>query len=47
MFYNMPEKSHMQDVQDDASLHAGCDVLKGEKWAANFWIHNMCYGECF
>jgi len=32
MFYNMPEKGHMNDIQDDYSLHGGCDVIVGEKW---------------
>jgi len=44
MFYNMPEKGHMDDIQEDFSLHGGCDVIKGEKWAANYWVHNMKYG---
>ena len=26
--------------QDPASLHGGCPVLKGEKWAANLWVWN-------
>lgn len=26
--------------QDDASLHGGCPVLKGTKWAANLWVWN-------
>ena len=25
---------------DRSSLHAGCPVLKGEKWAANLWVWN-------
>lgn len=25
---------------DPASLHGGCPVLKGEKWAANLWVWN-------
>ena len=25
---------------DVRSLHGGCDVIKGEKWAANYWIAN-------
>ena len=30
---------------DPMSLHGGCPVLKGEKWAANLWIWNACrYG---
>jgi prolyl 4-hydroxylase len=26
--------------QDDASLHGGCPVLQGVKWAANLWVWN-------
>ena len=26
--------------QDPDSLHGGCPVLKGEKWAANLWVWN-------
>jgi hypothetical protein len=26
--------------EDPASLHGGCPVLKGEKWAANLWVWN-------
>ena len=29
-----------QGGQDDASLHGGCPVLKGTKWAANLWVWN-------
>lgn len=32
---------------DEASLHGGCPVLEGVKWAANVWIWNGCrYGVC-
>jgi hypothetical protein len=30
----------MTNNVDPTSLHAGCDVLEGEKWAANLWIRN-------
>eukprot|EP01116_Phalansterium_solitarium_P006419 TRINITY_DN18717_c0_g1_i1.p1 TRINITY_DN18717_c0_g1~~TRINITY_DN18717_c0_g1_i1.p1 ORF type:complete len:386 (-),score=52.72 TRINITY_DN18717_c0_g1_i1:141-1298(-) len=40
MFYNLLEKGHMQGATDPMSLHTGCDVLKGEKFAANQWIRN-------
>jgi len=40
LFYGMTEKGHMLGYRDDASLHGGCDVKQGEKWAANFWFHN-------
>ena len=26
---------------DQTSLHAGCDVKEGVKWAANFWFWNQ------
>ena len=33
--------------QDDASLHGGCPVLKGTKWAANLWVWsgNVVHGD--
>jgi len=32
---------------DDNSIHGGCPVLDGTKWAANLWVWNGCrYGEC-
>jgi len=40
MFYSLLEKGHMDGRVDPYSLHAGCDVVKGEKWAANLWIRN-------
>lgn len=27
-------------MADDSSLHGGCPVLRGEKWAANLWVWN-------
>jgi prolyl 4-hydroxylase len=40
LWYNiLPETQH-NATQDDLSLHAGCDVIRGEKWAANKWIFN-------
>jgi len=41
LFYDMAEKGHMLGFRDETSLHGGCDVKKGEKWAANFWFHNF------
>merc|ERR1712048_741083 len=26
--------------RDDQSLHGGCPVIRGEKWAANLWVWN-------
>lgn len=32
---------------DENSIHGGCPVLKGEKWAANVWVWNRCrFGQC-
>ncbi len=36
LFYSQ----HPNGVADDASLHGGCPVLQGEKWAANLWVWN-------
>ena len=30
---------HTDASPDDMSLHAGCPVIKGEKWSATKWIH--------
>lgn len=30
---------------DEFSLHAGCPVIKGEKWSATKWLHNGEYGD--
>ncbi|KNC46893.1 proly 4-hydroxylase [Thecamonas trahens ATCC 50062] len=40
MFYSLKALGHMNGALDRYSLHSGCDVLKGEKWAANRWIWN-------
>jgi len=29
------------DTVDEFSLHGGCDVLQGEKWAINLWLHAL------
>lgn len=34
IFYNMDGWA-----LDESSLHAGCDPVSGDKWAANFWLH--------
>lgn len=36
MFYNQRPNGEF----DDASLHGGCPILKGTKWAASLWIWN-------
>lgn len=43
MFY-----SQLSDgTLDQNSLHGGCPVLDGTKWAANVWVWNGCrFGEC-
>ena len=48
MFYSMLAHNHMEVCPpgnlgcnlDVKSLHGSCDVLRGEKWAANYWISN-------
>jgi len=41
MFYNMDELYQVIGKREDMSWHGGCDVFQGEKWAANYWVHNM------
>lgn len=43
IFYSMKAEAHRPDGNqlDHNSLHAGCDVLKGDKWSANYWIRNV------
>jgi len=36
LFYSQ----HPDGSVDDSSLHGGCPVIKGEKWAANLWVWN-------
>jgi len=40
MFYSLRENGHMDGNVDPFSLHAGCSVLKGEKYVTNKWIRN-------
>lgn len=35
LFFNLK----IDATPDQASLHAGCQVLEGEKWSATKWIH--------
>ena len=37
IFYSMLPNGEF----DQTSLHAGCDVKEGVKWAANFWFWNQ------
>jgi prolyl 4-hydroxylase len=43
IFYSMKAEAHRSEGNqlDNNSLHAGCDVLKGDKWSANYWIRNV------
>ena len=40
MWYNhfLNETDGWLGEMDLMSLHGGCDVIKGEKWASNMWI---------
>jgi hypothetical protein len=40
IFYNLLEEHTVDALPDSYTLHAGCDVLKGEKYMANIWIRN-------
>lgn len=40
IFYNLLEEHTAFATPDSYTLHAGCDVLKGEKFAAQQWIRN-------
>lgn len=44
LFYNLKPESQMLGTVDDSTLHLGCDVIKGMKWAGNKWIHNKACG---
>lgn len=35
----LPGSFGVPDALDEFSLHGGCDVLQGEKWAINLWLH--------
>ena len=37
LWYNLDPAS---GAVEEASFHAGCDVIEGEKWAANNWFYN-------
>lgn len=40
-WYNnvLDEDTGKMGEMDKLSLHGGCDVIDGEKWAANLWIN--------
>mmetsp|Transcript_29587 Transcript_29587/g.41243 ORF Transcript_29587/g.41243 Transcript_29587/m.41243 type:complete len:94 (+) Transcript_29587:1008-1289(+) len=41
LFYNQDSNGNL----DSKSLHGGCPVISGTKWAANLWVWNNCrYG---
>jgi hypothetical protein len=40
IFYNLLEQHTVDAVPDSYTLHAGCDVLRGQKYMANIWIRN-------
>mmetsp|Transcript_9591 Transcript_9591/g.15536 ORF Transcript_9591/g.15536 Transcript_9591/m.15536 type:complete len:389 (-) Transcript_9591:127-1293(-) len=41
LFYNQDSNGNL----DSRSLHGGCPVISGTKWAANLWVWNSCrYG---
>ena len=40
IFYSMLPNGEF----DQTSLHTGCDVKVGTKWAANFWFWNQPQG---
>lgn len=40
VFYHMHPDGHLTGKLDKTALHGGCDPLKGQKWAANYWIRN-------
>ena len=40
VFYNMKPDGHLEGKLDKTALHGGCDPIKGQKWAANYWIRN-------
>eukprot|EP00965_Chrysotila_dentata_P157303 5196926-Pleurochrysis_carterae.AAC.1 len=40
IFYSMLPNGEF----DYTSLHAGCDVIEGVKWSANFWFWNKLHG---
>lgn len=39
LFYSL----HLDGTTDEHSLHAGCPVIKGEKWSATKWIHVLSF----
>lgn len=45
LWYNVLALGNGHETRlDRSSLHGGCDVTKGEKWASNKWIYNRKWG---
>jgi hypothetical protein len=40
LWYNLLPEGQFDGMYDPDSFHMGCDVIKGEKWAANKWFLN-------
>lgn len=40
LFWN----THANGTIDKHSLHGGCPVVEGMKWAMTKWIRNKCFG---
>eukprot|EP01139_Manchomonas_bermudensis_P000453 Amastigsp_a448_68.p1 type:complete len:425 gc:universal Amastigsp_a448_68:1323-49(-) len=45
IFYNLLANGHIEGALDPMSLHGGCDVIKGKKFACNGWLYNKNFGE--
>ena len=39
---------HWNGTLDQRSLHGGCPVIKGQKWAMTKWLRSQCFfgGAC-
>jgi hypothetical protein len=46
LWYNLLPLGNGHEARPDRmSLHGGCDVLEGEKWASNKWIYNRRWND--
>lgn len=46
LWYNLLPLGNAHEARPDRmSLHGGCDVFEGEKWASNKWIYNRRWAE--